>query len=135
MFEELEQLDKNGVDYKGRLKLSDRAHIVSQIQIEADGAQEAAREKESATQVLGTTKRGIGPTYASKALRIGLRVGDLSDWNTFVEKYNRFVAVFEKQFSLSNFDKKKELDQLRQLYEKFNGKHDKMIVDGIDFMH
>jgi len=62
---------------------------------------------------LGTTKRGIGPTYASKALRIGLRVGDLSDWNTFVEKYNRFVAVFEKQFSLSNFDKKKELDQLR----------------------
>ena len=31
MFEELDQLDKNGVDYKGRLKLSDRAHIVSQI--------------------------------------------------------------------------------------------------------
>jgi adenylosuccinate synthase len=96
MFEELAQLDKNGVDYKGRLKLSDRAHIVSQIQIEADGAQEAAREKEAASQVLGTTKRGIGPTYASKALRIGLRVGDLTDWNTFIEKYNRFVTVFEK---------------------------------------
>jgi hypothetical protein len=40
-------------------------------------------------------------------------VGDLSDWNTFIEKYNRFVSVFEKQFSLSNFDKQKELDQLR----------------------
>lgn len=43
MFEELSQLDKNGVDYKGRLKLSSRAHIVSQIQIEADKKQEASR--------------------------------------------------------------------------------------------
>ncbi len=60
--------------------------------------------------MLGTTKRGIGPTYASKALRIGLRVGDLSDWTLFQEKYTRFVSVFEKQFSLSNFDKQKELD-------------------------
>lgn len=33
MFEELEQLDKNGIDYKGRLKLSSRAHLVSNIQI------------------------------------------------------------------------------------------------------
>ena len=64
-----------------------------------------------------------------------MRVGDLSDWSTFIENYNRFVGVFEKQFSLSNFDKQKELDQLRKLYEKFNGKHDKMIVDSIDFMH
>jgi adenylosuccinate synthase len=37
MFEELEQLDKNGVDYKCRLLISDRAHIVSDIQIQADG--------------------------------------------------------------------------------------------------
>jgi adenylosuccinate synthase len=43
MFEELSQLDKNGVDYKGRLKLSSRAHIVSQIQIDADNKQEASR--------------------------------------------------------------------------------------------
>jgi adenylosuccinate synthase len=59
---------------------------------------------------LGTTSRGIGPTYASKALRMGLRVGDLADWQTFLEKYDRFVNVFEKQFNLSNFDKKTELD-------------------------
>jgi adenylosuccinate synthase len=47
LFEELAQLDKNGVDYKGRLKLSSRAHLVSSIQILADNNQEAAREKES----------------------------------------------------------------------------------------
>lgn len=88
MFDELSQLDKNGVDYKGRLKLSSRAQLVSSIQIEADNAQEARRAKESASAVLGTTNRGIGPTYASKALRMGLRIGDMSDWNTFLPKYN-----------------------------------------------
>ena len=79
LYEELAQLDKNGVDYKGRLFLSDRAHLVSQIQIQADGEM----EKQKGKNALGTTKRGIGPTYASKALRIGLRVGDLADWSSF----------------------------------------------------
>jgi adenylosuccinate synthase len=37
MFEELAQLDKNGIDYSGRLLLSDRAHLVSEIEIFADG--------------------------------------------------------------------------------------------------
>lgn len=73
MFEELEQLDKNGIDYQGRLLIGDRAHIVTDIQIQADGLLEQAKGKSA----IGTTKRGIGPTYASKALRIGLRVGDL----------------------------------------------------------
>lgn len=36
---------------------------------------------------LGTTKRGIGPTYASKMNRYGLRVGDLKNWDSFVAKY------------------------------------------------
>jgi len=40
---------------------------------------------------IGTTKRGIGPTYASKALRIGLRVGDLQDWAKFEDKYNTLI--------------------------------------------
>jgi len=135
MFDELKQLDDNGIDYKGRLKMSSRAHLVSNIHMEADKKQEAERQAEGAKQVLGTTAKGIGPTYAAKSLRMGLRVGDLADWDLFLEKYDRFVKVFEKQFSLSNFDKQQELDQFRQLYEKFNGSGDKMIVDGIDYMH
>lgn len=46
--------------------------------------------------MIGTTAKGIGPTYASKALRIGLRVGDLADWDLFLEKYNRFIKVFKQ---------------------------------------
>lgn len=135
LFDELSQLDKNGVDYKGRLKLSSRAHLVSSIQILADNMQEEARQKESQVQVLGTTNRGIGPTYASKALRMGLRIGDLSDWDTFLPKYERFIRVFKDQFSIKDFDQQKELDELRQLYEKFNGSGDKMIVDSVDYLH
>lgn len=62
---------------------------------------------------IGTTKRGIGPTYASKALRIGLRMGDLADWTKFEEKYNTFVRELSYLCRVENFDKKKELDQLR----------------------
>lgn len=79
MFDELTQLDKNGVNYKNRLLISDRAQLVSDIQIEADGLLEQKKGKSA----IGTTKRGIGPTYASKALRIGLRMGDLLNWDTF----------------------------------------------------
>ena len=88
--------------------------------------------------MIGSTKRGIGPTYASKALRIGLRAGDLNDWASFEEKYNYFIQRFQHHFpsdAVRNFDKRAELDQLRQLYEKFNGSGDKMLVDSIDYMH
>jgi len=40
---------------------------------------------------LGTTLQGIGPSYASKILRFGLRIGDLIDWNSFLPKYDKFV--------------------------------------------
>ena len=87
--------------------------MVSQIQIEADGMSEEKLKAKDPGAMIGTTKRGIGPTYASKALRIGLRAGDLEDWDTFVEKYNGFVDRFTQHFDVGNFDKKAELDQLR----------------------
>ena len=101
------------MDYHGRLKISTRAHLVSQIQIEADGASEAALEASDPEKMIGSTKRGIGPTYASKALRIGLRAGDLHDWATFEEKYNYFIQRFQHHFpgdAVRNFDKRAELD-------------------------
>ena len=88
--------------------------------------------------MIGTTKRGIGPTYASKALRVGLRAGDLADWDSFKVKYDYFVNRFKWHFpseDVENFDTAAELDQLRQLYEKFNGSGDRMLVDSIDYMH
>ena len=55
MFHELEQLDANGVDYSGRLKLGDRATLVSNIHREADAAAEARKEA-AGEAIIGTTK-------------------------------------------------------------------------------
>lgn len=92
------------------MKISTRAHLVSDIQIMADGMDEDKRKGVNEASMIGTTKRGIGPTYASKALRIGLRAGDLADWTLFLEKYNAFIAHFKNHFPVGEFDQQKELD-------------------------
>jgi adenylosuccinate synthase len=58
------------------------------------------QEKHKGEGAIGTTKRGIGPTYASKAMRIGLRVGDLYDWKEFTEKYDKFIKDMENAFGV-----------------------------------
>lgn len=73
LFEEIDAIKKNGVDITGRLMLSDRAHVLFDMHKQVD----ALREAELAGNKIGTTGRGIGPAYASKANRIGLRVCDL----------------------------------------------------------
>jgi adenylosuccinate synthase len=72
--EELQDLEKRGIDIQGRLFVSDRAHLVIQYHKELDGAKEA---KLATGKKIGTTKRGIGPAYSDKADRSGLRMGDV----------------------------------------------------------
>lgn len=89
-------------------------------------------ELQKGKAAIGTTKRGIGPTYASKALRIGLRMGDLQDWSKFLEKYTTFIKELSYLYRIDNFDTKKELDELRVLSERI--RKDKMIIDSIEYM-
>jgi len=63
------------------------------MQIEADSKIEDT--KKGTKQFLGTTKRGIGPTYSAKAMRVGLRAGDLNNWEGFIQKYNLLEKYFE----------------------------------------
>ena len=76
LVEELNELAEKGVDVEGRFFVSDRAHIVFPFHGELDAAREA---RASEDKKIGTTKRGIGPSYSDKASRVGLRIGDLSD--------------------------------------------------------
>eukprot|EP00879_Flechtneria_rotunda_P022826 GHRR01024114.1.p1 GENE.GHRR01024114.1~~GHRR01024114.1.p1 ORF type:complete len:225 (+),score=67.82 GHRR01024114.1:162-836(+) len=87
LFEEIEELEAKGVQVAGRLLLSDRAHLLFDLHKEVDGL----REAELAGDKIGTTKRGVGPAYASKATRNGLRVGDLSDISSFREKLQKLM--------------------------------------------
>lgn len=89
---ELDDLEKEGIKTKGRLLISDRAHITTDLHKEIDAAQEELK----AGKKVGTTKRGIGPTYADKANRIGLRMNDLKEWDLFEEKL-KILANWHKE--------------------------------------
>jgi adenylosuccinate synthase len=75
LFGEMEMLAAAGID-AGKLLISRRAHVILPIHRMLDGAEEASRKK---GWEVGTTKRGIGPTYSDKAARQGIRVGDILD--------------------------------------------------------
>ena len=71
---ELDALQAQGVDVS-RIFVSDKAHLVLPYHMQLDGLEERAR----GDVAIGTTRRGIGPTYADRAARSGIRVGDLLD--------------------------------------------------------
>lgn len=83
---EAHELEAAGYDLKSRLHISKRAHLILPTHRVLDRAYEAAKGKNK----VGTTGKGIGPTYSEKASRTGLRVGDIQD--NFQEKYNVLKA-------------------------------------------
>ena len=89
MFKELSQLDNNKLCYQNRMFVSDRAHLVTKYQLEQD----AIHEKKF---FIGTTMKGIGPTYAAKIHRHGLRVGDLLHWDSFIAKYKKMASFYDQ---------------------------------------
>lgn len=81
---ELEMLDQAGVPYRTRLKLARKAHLILPTHRYLDAASEAAKGKEK----IGSTLRGIGPTYMDKTGRNGMRVGDILQ-SDFEQRYQR----------------------------------------------
>ncbi len=82
---ELQDLEARGIEFRNRLFVSDRAHLVLRYHNELDGAKEARLET---GKKIGTTKRGIGPAYSDKADRTGLRMGDAleNDFETMLRE-------------------------------------------------
>jgi adenylosuccinate synthase len=108
---ELDMLAAKGVD-TGRLRLSGNAHLIMPYHQEIDRVTERYLGKNK----LGTTKRGIGPTYADKALRVGLRVQDLLDPKIFREKLE--LVLREKNGLLSKVYNRlpMDLDEIADAY-------------------
>ena len=105
---------------------------MSNLHRQADGVSEQRKAK-AGEAIIGTTLQGIGPSYASKVNRFGLRMGDLLNWETFVPKYRKFVEDGQYHFHVDEFAIEEELDQLRQLHEKVTKGN--MIVDSVSYMH
>ncbi|RMF73916.1 MAG: adenylosuccinate synthase [Acidobacteria bacterium] len=89
LIEELDGLGEAGIDPVGRLLLSAKAHVILPLHRALDGAMEARL----GTSAIGTTRRGIGPAYAAKAQRWGVRLGDLADGARVAAELDRALAA------------------------------------------
>jgi adenylosuccinate synthase len=100
---EIASLRKLGVEPTKNLLISKKAHLIIPSHRELDAASEAAKGKEK----IGSTLKGIGPTYMDKTGRNGLRIGDIIQPN-FREKYNKLK---QKHISiLGQYDYKPDID-------------------------
>ena len=128
---ECEMLESRGID-TSRLVVSGNAHLIMPYHYELD----LMTERFLGHNKLGTTKRGIGPAYADKAARIGLRVQDLLDPKIFREKLD--VVLREKNALLSRVYNRLPLDQ-REIEERYlgelAGRLEPMIGDSVALVH
>ncbi|KAM9212509.1 adenylosuccinate synthetase isozyme 2 [Dugong dugon] len=134
LFEEAEKNVQKGKGLEGwekRLIISDRAHIVFDFHQAADGIQEQQRQ-EQAGKNLGTTKKGIGPVYSSKAARSGLRMCDLvSDFGGFSERFKVLANQYKSIYPTLEIDIEGELQKLKGYMEKIKP----MVRDGVYFLY
>jgi adenylosuccinate synthase len=122
---EIQELRDAGVDFKGRIHLSDRAHIVFDFHQKIDGLNEA----QLAGNKLGTTGKGIGPAYSSKTMRNGLRVGDLKDMEFFERRLRGLVKQLESSYPGLKIDVEAELAYYRSIREEILG----MVIDTVEY--
>lgn len=111
LLDEIKYLEDNGIN-TDKLAISNRAHIVMPYDILQDVYQEEAK----GANKVGTTKNGIGPTYMDKASRIGIRMCDLLEKDTFEEKLrfnlNEKNALFVNVYG-------KEALKFEDIFEKY----------------
>ena len=122
---EVEQLDKKNVDYKNRLFISSKTHITLQGHVAIEKLMEERLN-------IGTTKKGIGTTYAAKSLRFNLRMEDLMDSKNFKQKYEEFYRFLDAIFGLHERPKD-ELDKLQHCIEFF--RKNNMVADTPELLH
>lgn len=103
LIEEMEKLKAQGVNVE-HLQISTRAHVVFPYHVRLDEAEESRK----GAKKIGTTKNGIGPCYADKINRIGIRICDLMDKEVFAEKLKYNVEqknlLLEKLYGMEGFD-------------------------------
>lgn len=111
LLEEIRELQSKGVDTK-RLFISDRAHLIMPYHILLDGLEEERR----GSGAIGTTRKGIGPTFADKVARLGIRVGDLLNKDAFLARLKSILelknAILTKVYGVSPLS-------LEEVYEQY----------------
>ncbi|MFQ6038556.1 MAG: adenylosuccinate synthase [Candidatus Aminicenantales bacterium] len=111
--EELNGLKKFGVRVRDNILISNKAHLIFPYH----SLVERISERERGARKIGTTSRGIGPSYQDKAARLGIRAGDLFDPDVLREKIA--LSVAEKNVYLEFYGEKR-LDP-EQVFRDFSG--------------
>ena len=136
LFDELDTLRERGLDPD--VRVARRAHVILPYHRRLDGIEEEAKAESDAA--IGTTGRGIGPTYEDKAGRRGIRVGDLLDPEVLRERLEYVVpqkrSLIEDVFGLEAGE---ECD-VDALHEEFAAvgerlRENDMVVQSGDFLH
>ncbi|XP_014278026.2 adenylosuccinate synthetase isoform X2 [Halyomorpha halys] len=129
LFDELEKNESKGlVGWRDRLLISDRAHLVFDFHQKVDGLQELEKGRKS----LGTTKKGIGPAYSSKANRNGLRIADLlGNFDLFKEKFTSLANTYQKLFADLTIDVDFELQRYKNYAEQIRP----LVVETVSYLH
>lgn len=140
LLKEIAQLDDKGVEWKGRLFLAHRAHLVFDFHQTIDGLHEGQLEDAK----IGTTKKGIGPAYMEKKNRTNLRMVDLRDiasarddaegtkFAAFRAQHAKIVASAQRRFTFE-YDLEAELKALKEAADLFHEAG--AFVDGVSFVH
>ncbi|XP_064404044.1 adenylosuccinate synthetase isozyme 1-like [Halichondria panicea] len=131
LFEEIEKNEAKGLSgWQDRLVVSSRAHIVLDVHQEVDGLIEAEKAKRQSS--IGTTKKGIGPTYSAKSSRIGLRICDLFlDDDTLRDKVHTMFDEYKRRFPQMVQDEDSEVKKLQEYRERLKP----MVTDTVLFMN
>ena len=128
---ELENLDKFNLDYKSKLLISRKAHLILPTHRLLDAASEASKGKAK----IGSTLKGIGPTYMDKTGRNGMRVGDLelSDWK---DKYRALANKHEAMINFYNVDIQYNLQELEaEFFKAVETLKSLQFIDSEEYLH
>lgn len=127
-FKELADIEAKGIkDARDRIYVSDRCHINFDLHAAVDGLEEV----ELGTNAVGTTKRGIGPCYSTKAARSGIRLAEMFNEGLFERKLRQLAAGYKKRYGdLLQYDVEEEITRFKQ-YRLALADH---VIDAVTFM-
>ncbi len=128
---ELDGLDQFDIDYKSKLIISRKAHLILPTHRLLDAASEASKGKAK----IGSTLKGIGPTYMDKTGRNGIRVGDLelSDWKT---KYRALANKHEAMIAFYNVDVQYDLaDMEKEFFSAVKRLKELTFIDSEEYLN
>ncbi len=127
LLSEIDTLEKEGHSCSN-VKVSDRAHLIMPYHLRLD----ELMEKRAGAAKIGTTKNGIGPCYADKYNRIGLRVCDLKDWDIFQEKLKSVLELKNEEITKIYGGEPFDYTEVLQQFADIRDRIIPMICDAVD---